>query len=104
MGLIVNLHLEQMLTEWWWGGRMLRFSNYVFPEKMSSAMAVVYVRNALDHVGFRTAIFMVKLLLVVRLKHLKQPSSSKCLETSNRSFNRFPLTNVFGPYSFFNRF
>lgn len=33
MGLIVNLHLEQMLTEWWWGGRMQRFSNYVFPER-----------------------------------------------------------------------
>lgn len=71
MGLIVNLHLEQMLTEWWWGGRMQRFSNYVFPEKMGSAMAVVYIRNALDCAGFRTAIFMVKSLLVMRLKRLR---------------------------------
>ena len=71
MGLIVNLHLEQMLTERWRGGRIQRFSNYVFPEKMGSAMAVVCVGNALDHVGFRTAIFMVKSLLVVRLRHLR---------------------------------
>lgn len=65
MGLIVNLHLAQMLTEWWRGGRMQGFFNYVFPEKMGSAMAVVYVRNALDCAGFRIAIFMVKSLLVI---------------------------------------
>lgn len=49
---------------------MQRFSNYVFPEKAGSAMTVVYVRNALDCAGFRMAIFVVKSLLVMRLKRL----------------------------------
>lgn len=71
MGLIVNLHLEQMLTEWWWGGRMQRFSTRVFPGQMGSAMAVVYVRNILYQAGVRTAVFMVKSLLVMRKKHLR---------------------------------
>lgn len=71
MGLIVNLLLEQMLTEWWRGERMQKFSDYFFPEKMDFAMAMLYVRNALDRAGFRTAIFMVKSLLVMRLKRLR---------------------------------
>jgi len=50
---------------------MQRFSNYVFPEKTGSAMALVYIRNALDHAGFRTAIVMVKSSLVMSLKRLR---------------------------------